>query len=61
MFAVCSAVNDCPVHCYKPDKREQIISVMRFSGPRMIYQYPVLGVMHIIDKQINSEIEIINK
>lgn len=44
---VCSK---CPVHCYKPEKREEIKTVMRYAGPRMIYTHPYLAVMHIIDK-----------
>ena len=27
--------SNCRVHCYKPDMREKIRVVMRFSGPRM--------------------------
>lgn len=44
---VCS---NCPVHCYKPEKREKVREVMRYAGPRMIYTYPYLAVMHVIDK-----------
>lgn len=44
---VCS---NCPVHCYKPEKREEIKKVMRFAGPRMIYTHPILAIKHIIDK-----------
>ena len=40
----------CPVHCYKPDTREKIKAVMRYSGPRMLYRHPVLTVYHFIDK-----------
>jgi hypothetical protein len=39
----------CPVHCYNPDKREQIRQVMHFSGPRMIFHHPILAVLHLID------------
>ncbi|MFH0942310.1 MAG: nitrous oxide-stimulated promoter family protein [Chloroflexota bacterium] len=39
----------CPVHCYKPDMREKTRAVMRYSGPRMIYRYPVLALRHIVD------------
>jgi len=39
----------CPVHCYKPEMREKIRQVMRFSGPRMLWRHPLLAVMHIID------------
>jgi hypothetical protein len=39
----------CPVHCYKPDMRERIREVMRFSGPRMIYRHPLMALLHVID------------
>jgi predicted amidophosphoribosyltransferase len=39
----------CPVHCYKPEKREKVRVVMRYSGPRMIYHHPILAVLHIRD------------
>ena len=39
----------CPVHCYKPDKRQQIIEVMRYSGPKMMFSHPALAFSHIID------------
>lgn len=37
----------CKVHCYKPEKREQIRKVMRYSGPRMLLYHPVLAVKHV--------------
>lgn len=39
----------CPVHCYKPVMREKIRTVMRYAGPRMFYQHPILTLYHIID------------
>ena len=41
----CSA---CAVHCYKPEMREKIREVMRFSGPRMIFHRPVMAVRHLV-------------
>ncbi len=40
----------CPVHCYRPDMREKIRTVMRYAGPRMIYRHPILAISHIIDR-----------
>lgn len=40
----------CPVHCYRPEMREQIRRVMRYSGPRMIIHHPVLAIWHYIDR-----------
>ena len=38
----------CPVHCYKPEMRERIRNVMRWSGPRMIFHHPVLAIKHLV-------------
>ena len=42
----------CTVHCYNPAMRKQIIEVMRFSGPRMIFHHPFLALAHLVDKKI---------
>ena len=39
---------NCKVHCYKPEMREQIRQVMRFSGPRMLLYHPVLAIWHLV-------------
>jgi hypothetical protein len=41
--------SNCKVHCYKPEMREKIKAVMRFSGPRMIFYHPVTAVRHLIE------------
>lgn len=41
----------CSIHCYKLDMREKIKTVMRFSGPKMIFSHPILAVRHLIDAQ----------
>lgn len=43
--------SNCKVHCYKPEMREKIRQVMRFSGPRMIFTHPVMAVSHIIESK----------
>ncbi len=40
----------CQVHCHKPEMREKMRAVMRYSGPKILLSHPVLGVMHIIDR-----------
>lgn len=40
--------SNCRVHCYKPEMREKIREVMRFSGPRMIFYHPLQAVYHVI-------------
>ena len=41
--------SNCKVHCYKPEMREKIREVMRFSGPRMIFHHPVAAMRHVIE------------
>lgn len=41
--------SNCKVHCYKPEMREKIRDVMRFSGPRMMFHHPVTAVRHVIE------------
>ena len=45
---VCS---ECKVHCYKIDMREKVKIVMRYSGPRMLFRYPVLAILQMIDNK----------
>lgn len=40
--------SNCKVHCYKPEMREKIKQVMRYSGPRMIFYHPIMAVWHVI-------------
>ena len=42
--------SNCKSHCYKPDMREKIRSVMRYSGPRMILYHPIASLRHLIDR-----------
>ncbi len=37
----------CPIHCYRPDFREQMREVMRYSGPRMLLYSPLAAVRHL--------------
>ncbi|RPI54772.1 MAG: nitrous oxide-stimulated promoter family protein, partial [Chloroflexi bacterium] len=39
----------CPVHCYKPQMREEIRAVMRYAGPRMLLRHPILAMLHLLD------------
>lgn len=39
----------CPIHCYRPDKREVIRKIMREIGPRMLLMNPIMGIRHAID------------
>lgn len=41
----------CETHCYKPDMRERIRQVMRFSGPRMIIYCPKMCIKHKLEER----------
>ena len=40
---------NCPVHCYQSARREQARVIMRYAGPRMLWEHPVLSVCHWLD------------
>jgi len=40
---------NCPVHCYKPARKEQAREIMRFAGPRMLLRHPLLAIAHQLD------------
>jgi len=40
---------NCPIHCYKADRRAQVKSIMRYSGPRMMFRHPLFALRHWID------------
>ena len=39
----------CPVHCYQMTRREHVRQIMRYAGPRMILEHPVLSLRHWLD------------
>lgn len=39
--------NKCPIHCYKPEPKERMRVIMRYSGPRMLLKHPILAVRHL--------------
>lgn len=44
------ACKRCPIHCYKPEMREKIRTVMRWAGPRMMIYDPVAAIRHLLNK-----------
>lgn len=40
---------NCPIHCYKPDRRQQMKDVMRVAGPRMLWRHPIMTIRHMMD------------
>ena len=43
--------SNCRVHCYQPGMRDQIRTVMRYSGPRMLKTHPILAIRHLIESK----------
>ncbi|QIZ76727.1 nitrous oxide-stimulated promoter family protein [Ferrimonas lipolytica] len=41
----------CPIHCYKPEQRQQARVAMRFAGPKMLWHHPIEALQHLIDKK----------
>lgn len=41
----------CTVHCFRPEMRERIRAVMRYSGPRMTLRHPYLALRHLLDRR----------
>jgi len=39
----------CPVHCYQRARREQVKAVMRYAGPRMLWEHPLMSLRHWLD------------
>jgi len=44
-----STCGKCLVHCYRPDMKEKVKKVMRYSGPRMLLHHPDLALHHVWD------------
>ena len=40
--------SNCKTSCYKPEMREQIRTVMRYAGPRMLFHRPIMAIKHLI-------------
>ncbi len=49
--------NKCPIHCYKPEPKEQMRLVMRYSGPRMLAKHPILAVRHLIHEKRKAPVK----
>ena len=41
--------SSCAIHCYRPDRKEQIRQVMRYAGPRMLLHHPVIAIRHVME------------
>ncbi len=38
----------CTIHCYKPEMRQKMRTVMRYSGPRMVLYSPAAAISHLL-------------
>lgn len=37
----------CKIHCYKPEMRGRIKQVMKYSGHRLMFRYPIFCFSHV--------------
>jgi hypothetical protein len=40
----------CAVHCYSKSLRPRVLEVMEYAEPRMALRYPLLSILHLLDK-----------
>lgn len=45
---------NCKVHCYKPEMRERIRVVMRYSGPRIVLYHPIMAIWHLVSSKLEK-------
>lgn len=45
-----TSCEQCGNHCYRPEKRDEIRTVMRYAGPRMLARHPVAAVRHLLGR-----------
>jgi len=48
--------SSCKTHCYRPEMREKIRTVMRYSGPRMMTVRPVMAIRHLIERSAEKRL-----
>ncbi len=41
----------CEVHCYKQEMRHKVREVMRYSGPRMLLNDPLMAIRHLLESR----------
>lgn len=44
-----STCGKCVVHCYKPEMKDKVRVIMRYSGPRLLLYHPSLALHHVWD------------
>ena len=46
--------SECEIHCYRDDMRDRIRTVMRYSGPRMLFHDPIMAVSHLVSTKYKA-------
>ena len=41
----------CPIHCYKQSMQTAAKQIMRYSGPRMLWNHPLMAFFHLLDSK----------
>ncbi|MFQ8705305.1 MAG: nitrous oxide-stimulated promoter family protein [Thomasclavelia sp.] len=41
--------SSCPIHCYQKEYRQRIKKVMKYSGKRILFKYPIITIKHLIN------------
>jgi hypothetical protein len=44
-----STCGKCTIHCYRPDMKQKVREIMRYSGPRLLLHHPGLALHHAVD------------
>lgn len=39
---------NCPTPCYKPDMKERMRLMMKYSGPRFFFRHPIIVLDHVL-------------
>lgn len=47
--------NNCTIHCYKPEQKQQAKTIMKYAGPRMLWHHPVLAIKHLLNERKKIE------
>jgi hypothetical protein len=46
--------DNCPVHCYEPAMRDRVKQILRYAGPRVMYNHLFMAIRHILDGRDNG-------
>ena len=39
--------SNCPTPCYRPDMKEKVREMMKYSGPRLFFKRPITVIRHV--------------